>query len=646
MQSRADGDGAAVSCALALDEAWQAALMGPAAEAVMRRARDECTAFGTPVQCLEAELLEMLSTAYYLPRERLDLALRQAEASSAEGAWSAMAGLARVVRCHVLMVSNETAALAAAAEAAAADPAVRAHPQAACVNLWHQTIGAFWGGQHERALRCAHEWLLQVKPLGLVHQECTALCAIGYLYSATALQHLPGLQLLQQAREIERGLPLNRWSPTISARCLETMLWCGQSAEALAQLQDDLRRPGMWGALHGRHATVARVFLANGDIAQAEQWLGQLGPDRPAQPFLTWQWRLAKVMLLNAQGRHREAAELAQSELTRTKPAVPPPADMMAMFQAQQAAYQAMGDLRRAEEAEAQAQVYLWPALATAARNAFIGIQLEAVRVQGGPRPPAPADPRARQVPEGRQMAIDQAVQHAQAGRVPALLAHVSHEIRSPLAGVIGLAGLLELSQLDERQRRWVNALSHSARWMLAVVNDVLDLARLQSGRVALRPVRFDWTGLLAETCALVEPLIGKKPLTLAWHVDPALATGWTGDPIRLRQVLHNLLGNAVKFTAAGSVQVRLRPAGPEAVRVEVQDTGPGIDAAAQARLFQAFEQAVPERDAAGGSGLGLMLCQQLVQLMGGRIGVVSEPGAGSLFWFEVPPLTLEPDRP
>lgn len=633
------------TCADALNEAWRWALMGPTAEPVVRAARDLCDAQGSTAQQLEAAVIDMLSAAYYMPREQLGLALQRIEDRAKDEGLAVIVALAAVARCHLLMAASDAARLTEAAEAVAADPAVQSHPLLACLNLWHQMIGAFWSGRHEQALRLAHDWAVKVTPLGMPHQQATALCALGYLHSAGALQYESGLAIMRRAREIERELPVNRWSSTISARCLETMLWAGQPAAAMAQLQQDLQRPGMLRALQGRHATVARVYLANGDLDQAEEWLGQLGADQPAQPFLAWQWRLTKVLLLNARGRHREAAELAQAELARAKAAVPPPADMVCMFQALHEAHTALGDHRLAEEAEARGQAYLWPALATAARSAYLSIWLDAAGMPGSGAEAGSAGRPAPAVPAGRQRSIDQAVQGTRAEKVPVMLAQVSHEIRSPLAGVIGLAGLLELSTLDQRQRRWVNALSHSARWMLVVVNDVLDLARLQSGRVALHPVSFDWRQLLAETCALVDPLIGPKPLALRWQCDDAIGPAWTGDPNRLRQVLHNLLSNAVKFTSEGTVQVFVRPASQGAVRIEVQDTGRGIAPAAQARLFQPFEQAVPDTDGAQGSGLGLALCRQLVRLMGGEMGVISSAGAGSLFWFEVPALPAHPAK-
>jgi signal transduction histidine kinase/CheY-like chemotaxis protein len=269
----------------------------------------------------------------------------------------------------------------------------------------------------------------------------------------------------------------------------------------------------------------------------------------------------------------------------------------------------------------------------------------------------AALDDRERAVAELQRVlsALDQTVQERTAALAAAtahaelasraksdFLAHMSHEIRTPLNGVLGVAALLEDTPLSAEQRELVEIMRSSSTLLLGILNDILDLSKIEAGKLEIEAHVFDPSVLVRDSLRLFAPLADAKGITLAGRLDPSVSQPVVGDRTRLSQCVGNLVSNAIKFTSDGTVTVTtstsVGPAGWLSLRISVSDTGMGMSDDQIARLFLPFTQGDPSTARRfGGTGLGLTICKRLVELMGGTIRATSTPGRGTMFTLTVP---------
>jgi PAS domain S-box-containing protein len=222
-------------------------------------------------------------------------------------------------------------------------------------------------------------------------------------------------------------------------------------------------------------------------------------------------------------------------------------------------------------------------------------------------------------------------------------LASMSHELRTPLNVVLGFCQMLELSRLDSEQLNYVNGIHRSGQLLLTLIEDILDISKIEAGKIKLESIPFSMPDLISSAAELFTSQAAEKGIKLHWEVSENAATNVMGDPNRLRQVLVNFIGNSIKFTSKGSIEITVEARGTQnsaerMFRISVKDTGIGIREQDKEKIFQKFSQAeTGHARRFGGSGLGLAICKNLVGVMGGRVGFDSEFNRGSTFWFEVP---------
>lgn len=344
-------------------------------------------------------------------------------------------------------------------------------------------------------------------------------------------------------------------------------------------------------------------------------------------------WLTARTWLLA--GEPQRAADLLNRliEMAATQDWQLSSMNRTQLYQALADALEALGDLRGAMSALRQSQAACVSWVASSMRSRLLALH-------GGQ--PLQGEARMTRRLEALDNAVTQAVVplEPQPVHAPPFIAHVTHEIRNSVNGLIGMTSLLALSKLDARQQHLVSLAQDSGQMLVALCNDLLDLAKIEAGRFELSPEPTD-VATLAQRMAEQFRDRTAPGVTLACQVAGNLPARLQVDPLRLRQLIMNLLGNAIKFTTQGQVTLAVdwlgAPAPAGRLRVAVADTGPGMSAQQRVHLFEEFYQVQGAKDALRGTGLGLALCRALVQRMNGRIDVDSEPGRGSRFWFELP---------
>ncbi len=512
------------------------------------------------------------------------------------------------------------------------------------ITLLLMTRYTAWVGRLDDALRLCHRAVRLAEQCEHDTWRAATCIALGSVLTRDALNPEEGLPLLERGRAILADRAVTLTTVIATAQTVAALDMLGQHARAYDVFATDLARPGAMERLaprpmaliEGTRSRLTAALIGVGRLDEAQAWLDDFNPEAYGPQVYRYAIApLMRVRLLCRQGRYAEARALAHTERDRPVTHARTPHDLVTILDHLREACDALGDRDGAAEAAAAAREACLPLVALSARARYLSTQLQ---LDPANTPPLSAIDLQRLAAIEREARAHSS--QVAPRQVPRFLAHVVHELRTPIGGMMGMSSLLLMSDLDEKQRRYTASMQRSADTLLQLVNDVLDLAKIESGQfnINLAPVALEpWLHQSGETFLVVGQ---KKGVAVHLALDPALPRVVVGDALRMRQVLSNLMTNALKFTRSGRVDVRLTrgdaaPPGNVRLLVEVQDTGSGISEQALGRLFQEFVRAddTIARDY-GGTGLGLALCRQLVERMGGRIGARSELGVGSTFWF------------
>jgi signal transduction histidine kinase len=520
-------------------------------------------------------------------------------------------------------------------------------------------------GDLARAMRYSLLGLKTARELGLQDREAHALDVLGCVYAifgdaAQALLHLDAAAVIASESGNRKRLC------SVLNNLAMTKLGCDEHAAALRAGQDALqiaREDDLVVMELNVVDTVASILLATGDRPQAEGLLvPAVSQARQHAPTKVLAELLTNLGSVRAASGDPAQAETLYAEALGVATAIGAPAlvqrchkrlaDLFAGLNRWQDAHREFRQYHEVHESIAGARA--------ATRLTVVRIADELDALQGDTASSTPQDSGlsqlgalevllARLQARNRELAEAKRAADAASEAKSRFLSTMSHELKTPLNGVLGMAQVLARTSLTDSQQRYCRQILASGKELNDLITDILEFSRVDAGRLEMETVEFEPGHLVAEVLDALRPAAAARGLKIEDRPDAGLPTALQGDARRIRQVLHHLVDNALKFTAQGTVEVGVTQLGPHPgdsrpwIRFAVRDTGCGIDSATLATLFKPFAQADDSSARRhGGSGLGLAICQRLVDSMGGRLACTSEPGTGSTFWFDIP-LSLRP---
>lgn len=661
------------ACAL-VEQAWALMYLDPLrAGALGARAADQAQAAGDALTAAYGRFHHAFAEIRYgdleLGSRLLDAASKQFETEAdRRGRWLCRDAEAIVLRrqgryADSQRISDEQLALPAA-ERGRIDPFISIVSY--CINCKLQ-------GRLNDSLRAHYRAVTLAEEIGDEPVLAVALGNLGgMLFDVYNLDEAK--QVLDRALALADRIGSRLVTGTSAINLLLAHSETGDHASAHAILTEYVLDPGkvMADRLTAWNAEIALAWLGVGLVDEAERWLARGIQHGMADGSTGGIWTWVKGRCLLTQQRYEEARALARGRIETLSGTeeIDLPFDLMKLHQVVCEASEALGDhaqalaaLRRAQRAREQlvfassqsriVALELQHELAKAevARDHALARQAEAERDRARlaelNRQLEEARATLESRVEARTAELRLATEEAEAASraKSAFLANMSHEIRTPMNGIMGLVDLTLDTALDDTQRRYLSLVKSSSTSLLNILNDILDLSRIEAGRLSVEQLGFDLRGLLHEALAPLEPRAREKQLALQCTVAPDVPAQLVSDPLRLRQILVNLVGNAIKFTRQGRVDLTAWPEGRGSTAVLhlcVADTGVGIAPDKLDRIFESFTQADNSTTREyGGTGLGLTISRRLAQALGGQLWAESEVGVGSRFHLTLPLLPL-----